>query len=88
MKRFFILWAALHVKIAHSLSKLPELILLVCSCSPAETQIVATLTPGAGVPCEPLGFIGSASSLEVSHVQERSTAFEGGWLGKARSLHH
>lgn len=87
MKRFFILWAALHVRIARSLSKLPGLILLVCSCSPGETQIVVTLTPGARVPYVPLGSVGSASSLEVSHVQERSTAFGGGWLGKARSLH-
>lgn len=87
MKRFFILWDALHVRIAHGLLKLLGLILLVCSCSPAETQTVATLIPGARVPYVLLASIGSASSLEVSYVQVGSTTIGGGWLEKVWSFH-
>lgn len=59
------------VRIARALLKLPGLILLLCSCSPAETHIVATLIPGARVLYVLLACIASASSLEVSYVQER-----------------
>lgn len=88
MKRFFILWAALHVRIAHGLLKLSGLILLVGSCSPAETQTVATLIPGARVLYVLLASIGSASSLEVSYRQEGLTTVGGGWLRNVWSSHH
>lgn len=87
MKRFFILWAALHVRIAHGLLKLSGLILFVCSCSPAETQTVATLIKGARVLYTPLSSTRSVSSLEVSYVQERLITAGGGWLGKMWCFH-
>lgn len=71
MKRFFILWAALHVRVVRALLKLPGLILLLCLCSPAETHTVATLIPGSRVLYVPLACKASASFLEVSYVQER-----------------
>lgn len=87
MKRFFILWVALPVRIVHGLLKLSGLILFVCSCSPAETPTVATLIPGAGVLYIPLSSTGSVSSMEVSYELERSTTSEVGWLGKMWCFH-
>lgn len=77
MKRFFILWAALHVRPARSFLKLPGLILLVCSCSPAETQVVAALRCQSAIRivgfhriCIFLGGLPHAGEVE---------AFGGGW---------
>lgn len=70
----------------HGFSKLPELVLLVCSCSPAETQTVVTLIPGCGAVC-----ILSSRSIYIFlgglSCEEGLAGIVGGCLGKVWGFH-
>lgn len=74
------------MRIVHGFSKLPGLVLLVCSCFPVETQTVVTLIPGSVAMC----ILGSRSIyifLGGLPCEEGLAGVAGGCLGKAWGFH-